>query len=115
MKIGEVCLQTNDVVQMADFYRWLLCITDENKDSVHQTIIADETMLTIYDDGTVKNNQNQNISLAFTVDDIYEVYNRLVEKGIRIIEKPTKRPWGTINMSFYDPDRNVIYLRQFTN
>ena len=115
MKIGEVCLQTNDVVQMADFYRWLLGVTDDNKDSVHQTIIADETMLTIYNDGTVKNNQNQNISIAFTVDDIYEVYNRLVEKGIRIIEKPTKRPWGTINMSFYDPDRNVIYLRQFTD
>lgn len=72
-------------------------------------------MLTIYNDGTVKNNQNQNISLAFTVDGIYAVYNRLVEKGIRIIEKPTKRPWGTINMSFYDPDRNVIYLRQYTD
>ncbi len=115
MKIGEVCLQTNDVVQMADFYRWLLGINDDNKDFVHQTIIADETMLTIYNDGTVKNNQNQNISIAFTVDDIHEVYNQLVEKGIRIIEKPTKRPWGTINMSFYDPDRNVIYLRQYTD
>lgn len=115
MKIGEVCLQTNDVVHMADFYRWLLGVTDDNKDSVHQTIIAEETMLTIYNDGKVKNNQNQNISLAFTVDDIYEVYNRLIEKGIRIIEKPTKRPWGTINMSFYDPDRNLIYLRQFTD
>ncbi len=72
MKIGEVCLQTNDVVQMADFYRWLLGIKDDNKNSAHQTIIADETMLTIYND-------------------------------------------GTINMSFYDPDRNVIYLRQFTD
>ncbi len=94
MKIGEVCLQTSDVVQMADFYRWLLGIKDENKDSVHQTITAAETMLTIYNDGTVKNNQNQNISLAFTVDDIYEVTNRLVENGIRIIEKTTKRPRG---------------------
>lgn len=80
---------------------------------MHQTIIAEETMLTIYNDGTVKNNQNQNISLAFTVDDLDAVYRQLVEKGIRIIEKPTKRPWGTVNMSFYDPDMNVIYLRQF--
>lgn len=29
-----------------------------------------------------------------------------------IIEPPTKRPWGAVNMSFYDPDNNVIYFRQ---
>ena len=28
----------------------------------------------------------------------------------RIIEPPTRRPWGAVNMSFYDPDNNVIYL-----
>ena len=33
--------------------------------------------------------------------------------GVRIIEPPAKRPWGAINMSFYDPDNNVIYFRQF--
>ncbi|MCR4598710.1 MAG: hypothetical protein K5678_06730 [Acetatifactor sp.] len=32
--------------------------------------------------------------------------------GVRIIEPPTKRPWGAVNMSFYDPDNNVIYFRQ---
>jgi hypothetical protein len=30
--------------------------------------------------------------------------------GVEIIEKPTKRLWGAINMSFYDLDRNVIYI-----
>lgn len=30
-----------------------------------------------------------------------------------IIEKPTMRPWGARNMSFYDPDKNIIYLRTF--
>lgn len=48
----------------------------------------------------------------FTVENIDEIDTRLAEK-IKIIEKPTKRPRGTINMSFYDPDGNVIYLRQF--
>lgn len=32
--------------------------------------------------------------------------------GVRTIEPPTKRPWGAVNMSFYDPDNNVIYFRQ---
>jgi len=26
----------------------------------------------------------------------------------------TNRPWGAVNMSFYDPDNNLIYLRQFS-
>lgn len=38
---------------------------------------------------------------------------KLVEAGVEIIEKPTHRPWGTANMSFYDPDRNIIYFRSF--
>lgn len=24
------------------------------------------------------------------------------------------RPWGATNMSFYDPDCNIIYLRSFS-
>ena len=40
-------------------------------------------------------------------------YRKVQALGARIIEPPTKRPWGVVNMSFYDPDNNVIYLRQF--
>ena len=69
--------------------------------------------LTAYNDGTEKNNQNQNICLAFTVDDIDKAYEKLLSLGARIIESPAKRPWGVINMSFYDPDNNVVYLRSF--
>ena len=75
-------------------------------------IISEETTLTVYNDGTVKNNQNQNICLAFTVDDIENEYRKLQALGVRIIEPSTKRPWGAVNMSFYDPDNNVIYFRQ---
>ena len=76
-------------------------------------MIAEETHFTIYNDGSQKNNSNQNISLAFTVEDIDLEYDKLLAMGVEIIEKPTRRPWGTINMSFYDPDRNIIYLRSF--
>lgn len=113
MKLGEVCFLTNDVIRLAKFYKVLLGIDNGSNDSVHQTIIAEETMLTIYNDGNKKNNMNQNICLAFTVNDIYKEYEKLINLGTQIIEKPTVRPWGTINMSFYDPDKNIIYLRSF--
>lgn len=113
MRIGEVSLLTNDVVRLADFYKKLLDIHNGSDDPVHQTLIGEETMLTIYDDGSEKNNQNQNICLAFTVDDVEKEYLRVMELGAEIIEPPMERPWGAVNMSFRDPDGNAIYLRSF--
>lgn len=81
MRIGEVSLLTNDVIKLADFYKKLLEIDNESNDPVHQTLIAEETMLTIYNDGSVKNNKNQNICLAFTVDDVEKEYRRVMELG----------------------------------
>ena len=114
MRLGEVGLLTNDVVKLADFYKALLETDNGSDDEVHQTIIAEETMLTIYNDGSRKNNNNHNMCTAFTVDNIEKEYKKILALGAEIIEKPTKRPWGTVSMSFYDPDRNVIYLRSFT-
>jgi len=113
MRLGEVGLQTNDVIKMAEFYRFLLEIDHMDNDEVHQTIISEETMLTIYNDGTVKNNSNQNICIAFTVDDVDREYDRLVEAGVTIFDPPQTRPWGARNMSILDPDGNRIYLRSF--
>jgi len=114
MKLGEVCLLTNDVVKLADFYKRLLGVDNKSNDNVHQTIVAEETMLTIYNDGSKKNNCNQNICIAFTVDDVDLEYKKLLDYGIEIIDKPTTRPWGARNMSFYDIDNNIVYLRSFS-
>ena len=113
MKIGGVSLLTNDVLKLAAFYKQLLEIDNGSDDEIHQVLIAEETSLTIYHDGSVKNNQNQNICLVFTVEDIDQAYKKVLSLGARIIEGPTKRPWGATNMSFYDPDNNVIYFRSF--
>lgn len=113
MKIGEVSLNTNNVIALANFYKQLFGIDNSSDDEIHQALICEETQLTIYNDGSHKNNNNQNISLAFTVDDIEVEYQKLLAMGVEIIEKPTQRPWGTINMSFYDLDRNMIYFRSF--
>lgn len=114
MRIGEVSLLTNDVIRLADFYKRLLEIDNESNDGVHQTLIAEETMLTVYDDGSEKDNRNRNICLAFTVDDIEKEYRKVLALGAEIIEPPMLRPWGAVNMSFYDPDGNIVYLRCFS-
>lgn len=113
MFLAEVCLETNDVLKLAGFYKDLLGVCDDCKDEVHQLIKEGEVALTVYNDGSVKDNQNRNISIAFTVVDVDKEYERLLKMGIEIIEPPTTRPWGARNMHFCDPDGNHVYFRSF--
>lgn len=115
MFLSEVCIETNNVIQTANFYRAIMNVQpDENcNDEVHQFITTEGVTLTVYNDGRQKNNNNQNISIAFTVDDVDVEYERLKKLGIPIIDPPTVRPWGTKNMHFCDPDGNHIYFRSF--
>ncbi|MBQ9306448.1 MAG: VOC family protein [Clostridia bacterium] len=113
MIIGELCLETNDVNRLAAFCKALLEVDNGSEDPVHQTILADETISAVYNDGTDKKNDNRNISLAFTVENIASWFEKVKALGAEIIREPVTRPWGAVNMSFYDPDRNVIYLRNF--
>ncbi len=115
MKIGEVCLLTSDVPRLAAFYRELLGIAGTGDDPVHQTLLAEETMLTVYNDGSPRGRQDGNICLAFTVEDMDKAYEKVVRLGAEILEPPAARPWGAVNMSFYDPDGNVIYFRSFVD
>ncbi|MGH4125547.1 MAG: VOC family protein [Clostridium sp.] len=109
MDLGEVCLETNNVIKMADFYREILNIYSDCKDEVHQFIITEGTTFSVYNNGESKNNQN--VSIAFTVDDLESEYERLLKLGIYIIDAPKLQPWGAKNMHFCDPDGNHIYVR----
>lgn len=115
MRIGEVCLLTSDVNRLADFYKLLFGIDNKSNDDTHQFIISEETTLTVYNDGMERKSNAHNICIAFTVDDVDAEYARLVELGVEIVDPPTLRPWGAKNMSFLDPDNNLITFRCFPN
>ena len=112
MYLGEVSILTDDVPRLAAFYKALLGVENGSDDATHQTIIARETMLTVYDDGQPKGS-GQRVCLAFTVEDVRAEHERLKALGAEIIDPPTARPWGAVNMSFRDPDGNAVYLRSF--
>lgn len=113
MTLGEVCLLTDNVVKLASFYKQLLKVDNSSSDHIHQTIISEETTLTIYNDGAIRTGNYQNICLAFTCNSVDREYEKLTALGVEIIEKPKVRPWGTKNMSFRDPAGNLIFLREF--
>lgn len=113
MKVGEVCLLTNDVIRLSNFYKILFNIDNGSDDNNHQFIISEDTTLTVYNDGIERDVNLHNICIAFTVDDVDVEFMRLKALGIQIIEPPTVRPWGAKNMSFLDPDNNLITFRCF--
>ena len=109
--LGEVCILTCDVPRLAAFYRALLGLPEVPSNPVHDTLLSQEPMLTIYNDGQLRP-AGQSMTLAFTVEDIQAAYERLQAMNAEILEPPTLRPWGAPNMILRDPDGNVIYLRQ---
>lgn len=111
-RIGEVCLLTGDVVRLADFYRSLLGLEGENKDPVHQFLLAEETAFTVMRDDSHRSGQN--VELAFTVENMDEALKRVRELGAQIVQEPVRQPWGAVNMSFRDPDGNLVYFRSFS-
>ena len=113
MQLGEVCLLTADVPRLAAFYRWLMDVPQSCDDTVHQTVLATEPMLTVHHDGTHLCNVPQRICIALTVQNVDEHYARLLQAGVPILTPPTDRPWGARNLCFTDPDGNQVYLRSY--
>ena len=113
MKVGEVCLFTRDVVGLSNFYKSIFDIDNGSDDNIHQFIIFEETTLSVYNDGMERERNAQKICIAFTVDNVDFQYERLKKLGVKIMEPPAIRPWGAKNMTFLDPDDNLIVFRSF--
>ena len=63
-------LTTSDVIRLSNFYKMLFNIDNGSNDDIHQFIISEETTFTIYNDGIERNTNQNNICIAFTVDDV---------------------------------------------
>jgi predicted enzyme related to lactoylglutathione lyase len=113
MIFGEVCLMTNDVQRLAGFYKSILNTTSDCESEVHQIIHVNGATLSIYNDGKVRLGKNENLVIAFTVDNVDEEYERLIKLSVKVLEPPTTRPWGARNMIFEDPDGNQVAFRCF--
>lgn len=111
MRFGEVCLMTGQVRKLADFYKAILMVDNGSNDDRFQEILGGEVRLSVFSDGSVKNNNNTNIGLTFDVEDIDVEYERLKQLKVHFIEKPHDSAWGGRSMQFYDPDGNHVFFR----
>jgi len=51
-------------------------------------------------------------SIQFLVEDVEEEYQKLVSKGVKFTAEPHDEPWGGRQVSFRDPDGNLLEITE---
>ncbi|MCL2434023.1 MAG: hypothetical protein FWD16_05840 [Clostridia bacterium] len=109
MKIGGVCIETNNAPRLAEFYKIVLQ-EEPFIEGSHYGFGG----IAIYDPGGVKLSKEKNVWLQCSDPDIDALYTRLLREipGIDILSPPERRPWGAYSFWFADPDGNKIAVAQ---
>lgn len=111
MKLCGVCILTDNVPQLVEFYTIVLK-ENANDDAVHSSF--NEAQLAIWNPGNIVISPHKNMSLMYYVDDADSEFERLKnsELPIDFIHKPIVQRWGVKAFAFKDPDGNVVNFLQ---
>ncbi len=114
-RLKSICLITEDVRGLCDFYAKVLEASPEGDDtfaafttseinlSISSTRILEEMA-----PGLKIKPQGGNCFLEFEVEDVDQEYERLKALHAKMIKAPTTQPWGLRSLWFNDPDGNTI-------
>lgn len=109
MKLGGVCIITNDAPRLAAFYTSVFQM-EPGVEGEHYTF----ENFAVYDPGDVKMAKDKTVWLQCFDPDIDALYTRLLREvpDIKIIAPPERKPWGAYSFWFADPDGNKIAVAQ---
>ena len=112
-----ICLLSEQVRVMADFYCLLLNTTAEG-DDIHTNIITNSTPITIYNPNVGPINRwtmsgddgRRRFVIELLSEDVDADYRRLKQLGIPIYAEPETHPWAWRSFCVLDPDGNMVNL-----
>ena len=115
MKFAGICLITEDVSRLTEFYRRVLQTTADGDDT-HATIDTKGAGISIFSRngmenmvaGSTENTGNSRHTLVFEVEDVDAEFERLNEMDVDFLMLPTTQPWGCRAFWFRDPDGNIV-------
>jgi uncharacterized glyoxalase superfamily protein PhnB len=115
-RLFNVCLVTEDVRRLVDFYEPVFQRKADWSGSEYADFAAGGAVLAIfsaaaqekYIPGSAKAAKNHSVILEFQVADADEEYRRLQGIVKNWVKPPTTQPWGTRSIYFRDPDGNLI-------
>ena len=113
-----ICLITDDVCRLAEFYRDILQ-TEADINDIHVNIAVTGGGLTIYSKSAAESDMGFEFrachgagmaKFSFVVDDVDAEYARLaaLDADIEFLAVPTTYPWGARSMHFQDPDGHIV-------
>ena len=114
-RFSGVCLITEDVRRLGEFYRAVLD-QDGEVDDVYSSFNINGVVLSMYSvagmeamapGSTVGVGVSRTV-VEFEVGDVDAEYARLVALGVPIVKPPTTQPWGIRSVWFGDPDGNIV-------
>lgn len=115
MKLSGICLITDRVRALADFYKTVLGVQAEGDDAHMELKVGGAGMAIFSMDGmegmapgSTQGIGHGSITVTFTVDDVDREFERLQKLGTEILMPPTTHPWGWRSFFFRDPDGNVV-------
>ena len=111
-----VCLITNDVSRLVNFYSEVLRIPAQLTGTDYAEFPTAAGVLAIfsakaqekYIPHSVEPASNHTAILEFRVSDVDQEYARLKDLVKTWVKPPTTQPWGTRSTYFRDPDGNLI-------
>ncbi|MGC9347392.1 MAG: VOC family protein [Anaerolineae bacterium] len=115
MKFIGICLVTDDVLALADFYVQLLGVQVEGDDT-HMELKTEGAGLTIFSiegmedmaPGSMKGAGYGSVTIGFEVADVDAEYERLKGLHVELVKLPKTYPWGTRSVWFRDPVGNIV-------
>jgi catechol 2,3-dioxygenase-like lactoylglutathione lyase family enzyme len=110
-----ICLVTNNVPVLADFYTKVLGVKAEG-DDVHVELSTEGAGISIF--ATEGMESMAPLSMrgagygsaiaAFRVKDVDAEYERLKALDVEFVKLPATHPWGARSLWFRDPDGNIV-------
>jgi len=114
-RFNGICIITQDVQRLRDFYRDVLTVEAEGED-VFVAFVTEGAELSLFTEqgmeqmapGSMKAAGRGGCTLEFEVEDVDSEYERLTKMNIPIVKPPTTQPWGLRSVWFRDPDGNIV-------
>ncbi len=116
-KLTGVCLITQDVATLRDFYQAVLQVEAEGDDTF-AALATEGAALSVFAaqgmeelaPGCMAGSGPGGCSLEFEIEDVDREYARLCDMKIPIVMPPLTHPWGRRSLWMRDPDGNIVAL-----
>jgi predicted enzyme related to lactoylglutathione lyase len=118
MKFISTRIITADVQRLVDFYElitevsaiWGNELFAEIPTPIGALAIGSDKTVPLFGAGSAEPAANRSSIVEFIVDDVDAEYERLRERVVDVVTKPTTMPWGNRALLFRDPDGNLVNL-----